>query len=374
MLRRVREWYGDFAIVWLNACLLFLVLNLVLAGIQGDPRPTLGMAALRRATLPRALPHLDAAAIERLIEETRRSIQYEPYTDMTDPPLRGRFVNVDAAGFRWSKDQGPWPPDPRGRSVFVFGGSTTFGYGVPDENTIASYLQSRLAEAAGPTHVYNFGHSGYYSTQERILFERLLVAGHVPDLAIFIDGLNDFSAVRDEPDTAKRLAEGFQTAEAPLRAVVQAIPLTTTVRHAGRVLGLVVPETEQWPAYDDVAHLRTVLDRYRRSKRAIAGVAAAFGVRTLFVWQPVPSYKFPPDAAGRWLSGGGAGWARHGYPLLASTLAGAPLGADFVWCADVSADGTEEFYVDGVHYAPVLAERIARCIADAVLAPPPAVP
>jgi hypothetical protein len=373
MLRRVREWYVDFAIVWLTTCLLFLAVNLVLAWIHGPPPAPLGLE-IRRSALPRARPDLDAAAIDLLVAETPRSLAYEPYTDMTDPPLTGRFVNVDAAGFRRSKDQRPWPPAPDDVSAFLFGGSTTFGYGVADEDTIASYLQPLLSAGGRPTHVFNFGHSGYYSTQERILFQQLVVAGHVPDLAIFIDGLNDFSAVKDEPFTAKRLRDGFQVAESPLLLAAQALPVTTTARHAGRLLGLLAPDTETRPPYDDVAYLRAVLDRYRRSKRAITGIAAAYGIRPVFVWQPVPTYKFPPGDAGRWMAGGGAGWSREGYQLLAKTLAAEPLGDDFVWCADVAADGTDVFYVDTVHYGPVLAERVARCIADAVLARGVAVP
>jgi hypothetical protein len=178
--------------------------------------------------------------------------------------------------------------------------------------------------------------------------------------------------------TAKRLDYAFRAEESPLRTLVTAIPLTTTVLHAGRLLGLAAPvevaPPETPPAYDDVTYLREILDRYRRSKRAIEGIGAAYGIRTVFVWQPVPTYRFPPGDAGRWAVGGGNGWARHGFPLLAKDLASAPLGDDFVWCADVAADGTELFYVDVVHYAPVLASRIARCIADGMLARHGAVP
>src|SRR6185436_5392660 len=47
--------------------------------------------------------------------------------------------------------------------------------------------------------VYNFGRGAYYSSQERALFEKLLVGGTVPDGAIFLDGLNDFMYYDDRP-------------------------------------------------------------------------------------------------------------------------------------------------------------------------------
>jgi lysophospholipase L1-like esterase len=370
MLRRTRDSYLGVAIFWLNACLFFVALNTGLALVHGlrSAPPTLGPL---RATIARAQPELDPAAVDVLVAESKRAIVYAPYTDMTDPPVAGRFVNVDAAGFRRSTDQGPWPPDPRNRNVFVFGGSTTFGYGVADAHTIASYLQPLLAAADGRApRVYNFGHSGYYSTQERILFERLVVAGRRPDVAIFVDGLNDFGAVGDEPMTAQRLAHGFRsTDESALRTVLTALPLTTTMLHVGRALGLVAAETTEQstpPAYDDVAYLTSVFDRYRRSKTAIEGVATAYGIRAVFVWQPVATYRFPPADAGRWPDEGANGWARRGYPLVAQAVRAEPPGDDFVWCADVAPDGTERFYVDPVHYAPIMSERVARCIADAV--------
>jgi hypothetical protein len=375
MLRRVREWWGDVAILWLNACVLFVALNLVLWWIHGgrSPRPEMGPI---RATMARAMPDLDAQALDQLIAETRRTIAFAPYTDMTDPPSVGRFVNVDpVVGFRKSKNQAPWPPDARNSNVFVFGGSTTFGYGVADDYTIASYLQPLLPPTppGRPARIYNFGHSGFYSTQERILFERLVVAGHRPDVAIFIDGLNDFAATQDEPMTANRLRYAFRMSdEGPLWTGLRAVPLTTTVLHVGRLLGLTKPieidEPETPPAYDDTGYLASILARYRRSKRAIEGIGAAHGIRTVFVWQPVPTYKFPPGDAGKWVHAGGPGWAQHGYPLVAQTLATEPMGGEFIWCADLAADGDERFYVDVVHYAPVLAERVARCIADGMLA------
>jgi hypothetical protein len=252
--------------------------------------------------------------------------------------------------------------------VFVFGGSTTFGYGVADRDTIASYLQPLLRAPEGrPARVYNFGHSGYYSTQERILFTRLVVAGHVPDVAIFVDGLNDSGAVDDVPMTMPRLAAGYRLFEnSAFLTALNALPLATTARHVSRLLGIAPAELTPHSATacpDDPAVVRTTVDRYRRSMKAIAAVGAVNGFRTLFVWQPVPSYRFPPGDAGKWWTGGAITFARHTYPVVKGMADAGELGRDFRWCADLAADGTEVFYVDRVHYAPVLAERVARCIA-----------
>src|SRR6202034_2026573 len=97
--------------------------------------------------------------------------------------------------------QGSWPPRQNVFNIFLFGGSTTFGVGVPDDETIPSYLQEYMAaHCATPAAVYNFGRLGYFSTQEAMLFYRLLSSGAVPAAAVFVDGINDFHSWSGEPD------------------------------------------------------------------------------------------------------------------------------------------------------------------------------
>ena len=103
-----------------------------------------------------------------------------------------------------------WPPQSKNFNIFLFGGSTTFGYGVSDNQTIASYLQEYLTKNTDSNIcVYNFGRGYYYLTQERILYEQLLTSGFVPDLAIFIDGLNDLAFNNNEPFFTDRLRQLF---------------------------------------------------------------------------------------------------------------------------------------------------------------------
>lgn len=143
-----------------------------------------------KAAVLAAYPGWDELGVRQLLAETWTApLVYEPHTGFKEGPRRGKHVNVLEPGFRMSKDQGPWPPEPQGScAVFLFGGSTTFGYGLPDHETVASHLQDFLSGARLPCEprVYNFGRGFYFSTQERILFEQLVEAGFVPDVAIFL--------------------------------------------------------------------------------------------------------------------------------------------------------------------------------------------
>ncbi|MBI3434942.1 MAG: SGNH/GDSL hydrolase family protein [Proteobacteria bacterium] len=81
-------------------------------------------------------------------------------------------------------------PPPPSRRLLLVGGSTTYDAEVPDEQTIASHLQSLLnARATGTWSVHNYGASGTSSAQQ---LERLPILGlKADDIVVFYGGVND---------------------------------------------------------------------------------------------------------------------------------------------------------------------------------------
>ena len=381
---RIAELLRGVGLLWLNTCLLFVALNvaayLVLATTSSpdaSPRP----AAHVDAALRRLFPDLSEDDLREVVRENTHEYTYEPFTQFREKPVAGKYFNVDPAGFRRSRNQGPWPPEARFFNVFVFGGSTTFGIGVPDDQTIASHLQAAFprADDQREVRVYNFGRGAYYSSQERALFDRLVVAGTTPDLAIFIDGLNDFFFVdaRDRPALTEGLEKLVDRREeggpSPVAAAVNQLPVMKLLARWGlvarpRPVMLSGPQvaTENLPAFDDPAVSDWVIRRYVTNKRLIEGAAGAIRVPTVFVWQPVPTYKY--DLQYHTFKGtfGRTEYARFGYPRMAEYTQTHPLGPNFVWCADLQENLHELLYVDQVHYAPSMSQRIAQCIADAI--------
>jgi hypothetical protein len=105
---------------------------------------------------------------------------------------------------------------------------------------------------------------------------------------------------------------------------------------------------------------------YLANRRMIMGMASAFNVKPLFVWQPVASYAYPATLHVE-LEGHGYGphsQSYYGYPEMKGTIAAMDERDGFVWCADVFSAATEPLYVDLVHYNRRGAELLARCIAD----------
>jgi hypothetical protein len=73
----------------------------------------------------------------------------------------------------------------------MFGGSTVFSYGTPDNYTLPSLLSEELCNLNYSVKVVNFGVGGYTTTQEFISYMLALRSGEKPDLAIFYNGYND---------------------------------------------------------------------------------------------------------------------------------------------------------------------------------------
>lgn len=362
----------------LNAGALFLALNaaahlaLRLAAAGGHE---LGRTVARHGIerVAAAYPGWRREDLLVLLDESERAFEneYEPFTEFRPKPLRGRYFNVGPEGLRRVRDQGPWPPDPAAVNVFVFGGSTTFGVGAPDDQTIPSYLGERLARAAcgAPIRVYNLGRPAYYSAQERILFERLLVAGRVPRLAVFVDGLNEFY-IWPRPlaaDVLRTALEGtFERGVAGrVHELLEALPL---VRGARALRARLVDERPPAAALDR-PDPETVLAEWAANRLLIERVAQVYGAATLFAWQPVPCYRYDLRYH---LFSGADGLAqltparmRTGYEMMEARRG--QLGDNFLWLADLQQDWRENLYVTDMHYRPVLSEAIADRIARAVI-------
>lgn len=113
---------------------------------------------------------------------------YRPRAGATFEYGSGKVANVNAQGHR-----GPVVPEESDAlRILLFGGSTTFGWGVDDAETIDAHMREELTRRF-PDHrfeVVNLGFDGYDSYQ---LFERYRSdgLGFDPDVIIVNPGVND---------------------------------------------------------------------------------------------------------------------------------------------------------------------------------------
>jgi hypothetical protein len=102
--------------------------------------------------------------------------------------------------------------------------------------------------------------------------------------------------------------------------------------------------------------------------RLIQAEAKEYSIRTLFVWEPAPTYEYDlsydpfitPE-----LGFTGFTYTKYGYPMLRDEVARTPP-ENFFWCADLQKDMHELLYVDEFHYSPKMTDIIAGCIVDGV--------
>ncbi|MCP5039438.1 MAG: SGNH/GDSL hydrolase family protein, partial [bacterium] len=361
--------YRGLALFWLNLCGCVLVLNLVAAAHLAvfPPDQAAPIPEYVEQALARVYDDWSPEDLATLVDESSHGFVPEVLAQFRERPFAGRFVNTGTNGFRLGANQGPWPPDEANFNVFFFGGSTALGYGVADEQTVASHLQTALGELdlVPAPRVYNFARGSFYSTQERLLFDRLVTLGETPDLAIFFDGLNDFFFREDPPpltlETTRRVTRQL---EQPWLTALRQLPVLRWFgeRRALRQFGDGRPKKTPSDPQADRRAADRVIERYEHNKTIVEAIAASRGIAVAFVWQPVPTYSYDlqyhvyDDHFGR------HELSRVGYPRMREQRE--VHGANFLWCADLQREARELLYVDLVHYSPRFSAQIARCIAE----------
>jgi hypothetical protein len=411
-LAKITNFYIFTGVTLLSVMLLLAFANFVAGLFVKDPAVALGQSAAARAsvaaqeqqreavveqfiqrhgmaTLRNAYPGMSDQAIRHLLMATGVvGNRYYPYVEFIQAPFVAPDMLSRPEGYRViGRDQASWPPPKNGKTVFVFGGSTTLGSGVMNQQTIPSYLQKWLrANFGNDVNVYNFGTGSHYSTQEILFFFDWLRKGVRPDLAIFVDGLNDHYFTDDRSALSAFLEQAYDrqvgnasrevtVVEGPWQRIGKAalsLPLARSiVREKASTGSVITSQSEdaasklELPAPPRPAtpeELATsVLDRYIINMKTATGMGTANGVPTFFVWQPVPLYKLdltthPFEIEPKHQL------HRIGYPIMFERFKNHALPSNFAWCADVQEGLHEMLYVDQVHYRPALAQLVAQCI------------
>lgn len=379
--RNFSKYYKATAIILLNICLLFIVVNIL--GFIGitikesyfQPK-TIVAQRYSNVDLTKVYPGFNYQEIAEIQKETQeRPAIYEPFTQFKEKAYSGKYVNVSEASFRLTKNQGPWPPERANFNVFLFGGSTAFNCGLPDEQTIASYLQDYLSNLkTEKVAVYNFGQSGYFSIQERIFFEQLLISGYRPDLAIFIDGLNDFYFHQGQPKYNEYFEQLQQFVDEPLQSfkfsvssIIEKLPITRLARFFGDLI-VKQQEPNKVVEYNDPVVIDRVINRYLENKKMVEAIAETYAVTPIFVWQPVPNYKYDLKydifAVDGKIDLDAHNYTQYGYLQMAKINEEGTLGDDFFWCADMQETFQESLYVDKVHYTARMSQKLAEMIGN----------
>ena len=288
---------------------------------------------------------------------------YEPWVGFRETPRTGRYINVSTDGFRHTKGS-PTEPD---HWVFLLGGSTTFGYGVADDQTIASFLQERLTGIFGEKTfgVRNFGRAYYFSSQEYVLLWTLLRRGAKPSMVIFLDGANE---LQEEPYYANEMREMFSryqdesVGDAPIGRLLADLAVQAPVYPYLQRLGGTSSRMEGAERIRPDAPAGEIAAQYEAANTMIRVICERYGVEPFFVVQPIPGYRntfgthvflpepLPPNIL-------------KVLALMEASTANQPRRVNL---AGLLESYRKQAFVDQMHYTPEVHRMIADAIAERI--------
>jgi len=294
--------------LWHVVGLLLVAVLVNEAGVDGWRRLSRRLR-YRRATRPEAAALADANTgadwAVAYFDEFRRAVRvdWKPYVEWWQRPLRGAYVTIDERGLR--PTPGETAADTDTLRILCFGGSTMMGMGARDDHTIPALLARRLAELGHRAVVTNYGQLGHNATQETITLLQLLKAGMRLDIAVFYDGVNEMACAEQSGTADGLFNEARRRAEfnlllperrRDLAAAALCALMPRTMRRLRRLTGLDLHGPIAAPAVDlqelDLPRLaREVLAVYLANLRLIRLLASEFGFRPIFFWQPVIATK-----------------------------------------------------------------------------------
>lgn len=367
------------------------------------PHGSDGREALRAAFDTPMASRIEAAY------ENAQSLSFAPHPVLHYiwQPMKITHYTIGREGIRyingWTDDKVTELLSSAKTKVFLMGGSTTFGYGVDDDDTIAAYLQRQLGDRFA---VFNFGTGAYDQVREidRLLYH--LRQGHRPDVVIFLDGVNDsFTFARSNYRLGDKLIyHGFVAGRGSLlrsdrafgldmQQSVSANDFMIMLAYSLPITRVLLERTRPRPSIDSVAAVIDSFDApldygtaayvfgnwatfaerhrellktqareyYQRNLEFLHRLAEAFHFKLLVFYQPnglLDSFNpmrgpVPPSALG------------HRYLIeVQETVRSAVRneGLPMIDITDILSDLSQakHAYIDAEHYSPLANEEIAR--------------
>jgi lysophospholipase L1-like esterase len=229
-----------------------------------------------------------------------------PYGLWRSRPFSGETIVVDAMGIRRTAHSQCGGDAP---TVYVFGGSTVWGQGSPDWETIPSNLAKHFAEAGQPSCVVNMGNDAWRSDEGviKLIQELKRTGARRPSLVLFMDGCNDVYTPFLQTGQVD-LPWNFNKEWLDVLAVRQAgsfryFSTTNTWTLVQRLTTRLTKSTTLRPLPPDPERVaREIVENYLNNVRIVDGLSRSYGFRYAFFWLPlaiegeVPTFRVPVEA------------------------------------------------------------------------------
>ena len=144
------------------------------------------------AELAPAFPNKTLAEIEEVFYDNRLSLRrtYERFGYLGIRECSSKNFNIGSDGAR--SNGSSRISSSKIYKIHCYGGSTTVGDGVADNQTISAYLGSKLNwKSKVKIEVFNFGAGNHTSLHSTLRLLDHCLSGNIPDQAVFLNGFND---------------------------------------------------------------------------------------------------------------------------------------------------------------------------------------
>jgi lysophospholipase L1-like esterase len=239
---------------------------------------------------------------ENLRWGAHKGFDYIPFLVWGERPWHSEYINVDESVIgnlrRTENPARPACSQTERKVIWMFGGSTLFGLGVPDMATIPSYLSQDLNSTSATCFVIsNFGVEGYLTNQELIQLVELLKKGQRPDLAIFYDGVNDSDAAVSPGIPNAHLEFGLikSRVEGSISSKLDFLRRSSAIQMAGALAArLRHSDSATLPASEVSARASAALDNYEANINAARMLGQAYKFKVYCFWQPSLAFGRKP--------------------------------------------------------------------------------
>lgn len=260
--------YSELAVIILNLILLFGILNFIAAIILFIPvkdKPVDDYFYVPSSLFNDSIKFMRSIYPDKSDDEIKELIHFKnpyvnhPVLEFQEKIQVSEMYNVGFEGIRFDqKVTSETAPKLINGAVWLLGGSTTFGQGVKDNETIGSYL-NRLDTSN--TYI-NFGVHAYHQTNEIEKLVLLLRKGYKPSKVIFLDGLNDIVRMIEtnfHPIETPALAKSAYNSDFNIattetgNSLLKQLPATRLIRsYFGKEKGPDMNLWLSWQEYDNV--------------------------------------------------------------------------------------------------------------------------
>ena len=302
---------------------------------------------------------------QKVFLEQTAAFEYKQFVEFIEKERLGEFTSVSTMGNRCNYNNLKKCKTPEGgkKEIWIFGGSTTFGYGVKNNETISAYLENFFDKEYN---VINFGSGFYYSTQERILFNNLLTKLPAPFAVVFIDGFNDFGKnyAFDESAFTKNIKYKMSKSSKDdlidyFKERFYRLNVVRLIKEILQSQKKTIRDTNSnFPKRDALKMVETLINNQKITK----AISEKFEIKLINILQPVPIYNdsyessnLPEDFSRDVGTDSTLKKVKLGYELYLKKKPSLVMNL-----SDLKI--SKPMYIDGVHYSPEFNLAIAKII------------